>query len=185
MGVRTLARQRALQLLFALEVASGEDAAFANAERRFMAMDVRHRRGWGPFARALAATTWEERERLDPAIMAALIGWTFDRLPLIDRICLRMGLCEMRHFPDIPLRVTINEYIELARYFSSNESPQFINAVLDRLAERFRKKDFKTGEDAVADLNPEDMGELEIADDPDDEAEAPPPPPRRKPRPSF
>src|SRR5438045_1186333 len=99
MGVRTLARQRAMQLLFALEAAEGAEQHVAEAERRFLAMDTKHRRGWGPFARALARTTWEECARLDPAISEALTGWTLERLTPLDKVILRMGLCEMRHFP--------------------------------------------------------------------------------------
>lgn len=162
MGARTLARQRALQLLFALEAGAEEDLPFAVAERRFMAVDARHREGWGPFARALATVTWEERDRLDPEIAGALTGWTLERLPLLDKLCLRMGLSEMRHFPEIPVRVTLNEYIELARHFSTDESPQFVNAVLDRLAREFQHKDFKSGEEPRGEIDAADRGELQF-----------------------
>jgi hypothetical protein len=66
-----------------------------------------------------------------------------ERLPLVDRICLRMAVCELKNYPDIPMRVTLNEYIEIVRLFSTDESPQYINAVLDRLAQKFPKKDFQ------------------------------------------
>ncbi|MEN6625476.1 MAG: transcription antitermination factor NusB [Candidatus Sumerlaeia bacterium] len=145
-SIRHLARQRAMQLLYALEfaaVASEDD--YVATERRFLAADPTHKRGWGPFARELARRSYDGRAGLDDTIGPMLHNWKLERLPILDRVCLRMALCELRDFPDIPLRVTINEYIELVRQFSSDEATQYINAVLDRLAHQFPEKDFKTG----------------------------------------
>lgn len=139
MGVRRLARQRALQLLFALDRG---DIPYATAEEDFLAVDARRRKGWGPFASLLARTTHENRAALDREIGKALTNWRIERLPALDRICLRMGLCELKHFPEIPMRVTLDEYIELARLFGEAESPQFVNGVLDRLARDYPAKDF-------------------------------------------
>ncbi|OPZ07916.1 MAG: hypothetical protein BWZ08_01530 [candidate division BRC1 bacterium ADurb.BinA292] len=174
MKIRRLARQRALQLLFALEFAdSAEDPE--EVERRVLAYDPRQRRGWGPFARQLARLAWRDRHELDRLIRPVLQHWSLERMPVVDRLCLRMALCEFRSFEDIPSRVTINEYIELARLFSTDESPQYVNAVLDRLARDYPHKDFQVGlrgegsaesaETADHDAPlPEDLGE--------DEAEA-------------
>lgn len=146
MGVRHLARQRAVQLLYALEFAQESDEP-ADIERAFLSADREHRRGWGPFARSLARQTWEHRDELDAAIRPTLKNWTLERLPIVDRLCLRLALCELAYFPDIPLRVTINEYIEMARLFGNDESPVYINAVLDTLARAFPHKDFNVHED--------------------------------------
>lgn len=150
-SIRHLARQRAMQLLYALEFADmGGDEDYAVCERRFVNADPTHKRGWGPFARELAKKVYDERASLDEAIAPMLHNWRLDRLPILDRICLRMALCELREFADIPLRVTINEYIEIVRQFSSDESTQYVNAVLDRLAHEFPSKDFKTGKGSEA-----------------------------------
>ncbi len=144
--VRQMARQRALQLLYALEFADPRDEDFSVVERRFLAASPDHRRGWGPFGRELARHAHEERRELDDTIQPLLRGWRLERLPILDLICLRLALAELRHFADIPLRVTINEYIELVRQFSSEEATQYVNAVLDRLSADFKHKDFKASQ---------------------------------------
>ena len=146
MGIRYLARQRVLQFLYALDHAAVGDTA-EQVEHLFLCLDPSQRRGWGPFARKLAGEVHAHQHELDEAIRPLLRKWTIERLPSLDLICLRMALCEMRYFSDIPLRVTINEYIELARLFSTDDSPQYINAVLDQLAKDFPEKDFQAGEE--------------------------------------
>ena len=142
-GIRTLARQRALQLLYALEYA-GPNETYEIVERRYLRADPIHRRGWGPFGRKLVQAVRSQSRDLDRAIAPFLHKWTLDRLPLVDLNCLRMALCELRYFDDVPMRVTINEYIELSRMFGTDESPVYINAILDKLAREFPHKDFKT-----------------------------------------
>lgn len=145
MGIRNLARQRALQFLYAEEFAPA-DETLEQAEHRFLNLDASARRGWGPFARNLAVMVRRHTPELDEAIRPFLRNWTIERLPRMDLLCLRMALCEMRYFAEIPLRVTINEYIDLSRMFSTDESPQYINAVLDQLAKEFPHKDFQASE---------------------------------------
>jgi N utilization substance protein B len=58
-------------------------------------------------------------------------NWELDRIALIDRIVLRMGICELKYFPEIPPKVSINEAIELAKKFSTERSGKFVNGVLD------------------------------------------------------
>ena len=60
-------------------------------------------------------------------------NWDYDRIPLIDVILLKMAIVELREMPTIPVKVTMNEYIELAKYFSTQKSKIFINGVLDKL----------------------------------------------------
>lgn len=61
-------------------------------------------------------------------------NWELERLPLTDRVILEMAIAEWLHFPNIPVKVTINEYIELAKEYSTPKSRQFINGILDALA---------------------------------------------------
>jgi N utilization substance protein B len=65
-------------------------------------------------------------------------NWEVDRLPLTDRVILEMALAEMVNFPNIPVKVTINEYIELAKEYSTPKSRQFINGILDVLAKSMK-----------------------------------------------
>lgn len=141
MGTRQMARERALQFLFALEFAPAP-VEFREVEELFLRGESQRKRGWDDFARALAEKVHSEREALDATIGPALNRWKVDRLPVTDRLCLRMALCEMQSFDQIPLRVSINEYLELAKRFSPEDAHQYLNAVLDNLANDYRHKDF-------------------------------------------
>lgn len=65
-------------------------------------------------------------------------NWDYERVALMDKIILFMALTEFCKFPDIPVKVTINEYIEISKFYSTPESRRFINGILDRLAERLK-----------------------------------------------
>jgi N utilization substance protein B len=65
-------------------------------------------------------------------------NWEVDRLPLIDRIILEMAIAELISFPNIPVKVTINEYIELAKNYSTPKSRQFVNGILDVIAKELK-----------------------------------------------
>ncbi len=83
----------------------------------------------------LAGGAWRARDRLDPAIETCLAaGWTLARCGFLLRACLRAGAFELAERTDVPVRVVLNEYIELAHLFFAGDEPAFVNAVLDRLA---------------------------------------------------
>ena len=77
------------------------------------------------------------RPELDEIISEFLIDWNFDRLSLVDRNILRMGAYELIHEETIPIEVTINEMVELSKVYGTEDSPRFVNAVLDRIAKKF------------------------------------------------
>ncbi len=60
-------------------------------------------------------------------------SWDYERIPKLDVILLKMAIIELKEMPTIPVKVTLNEYIELAKYFSTPKSKTFINGVLDKL----------------------------------------------------
>jgi N utilization substance protein B len=66
-------------------------------------------------------------------------NWEVDRLPLTDRIILEMAIGELLSFPNIPVKVTINEYIELAKTYSTPKSRNFINGILDVIAKELKE----------------------------------------------
>lgn len=67
-------------------------------------------------------------------------NWEVDRLPLTDRVILEMAIAEMIHFPGIPVKVSINEYIELAKAYSTPKSPQFVNGILDVMSRELQSQ---------------------------------------------
>ncbi len=87
----------------------------------------------------LVRTTILNREKYDAIIERKATNWEFDRIATMDLILMRMGMSEIFEFPTIPLKVTLNEMIELAKHFSSPRSSVFINGLLDRtIAEGLR-----------------------------------------------
>lgn len=81
----------------------------------------------------------EESDNLDKEIEPALVDWRFDRLPILDRYILRMGLYEIYHMDDIPPAVSISEAVNLAKKYCDDNARSYINAVLGTL-ERKRKE---------------------------------------------
>ncbi|MFI5222595.1 MAG: transcription antitermination protein NusB, partial [Bacteroidia bacterium] len=74
-------------------------------------------------------------------------NWETDRIALVDFLLMKMALCELLYYPQIPVKVTINEYLELAKQYSTPASHGFINGVLDKiqLELRLENKIVKTG----------------------------------------
>ena len=85
------------------------------------------------FANLLAEGTTEHIATIDPAIQSAATHWRISRMPVVDRCLLRSTTYELLYLIDIPHAVSINEAIELAKKYSTEDSPQFINAVLDKI----------------------------------------------------
>lgn len=90
------------------------------------------------FINKLFKSTIELDEKYKILIARNTKNWEVDRLPLTDRIILEMAIAEMINFPNIPVKVTINEYIELAKEYSTPKSRQFINGILDVLAKSMK-----------------------------------------------
>ncbi|HBF34058.1 TPA: transcription antitermination factor NusB [Candidatus Sumerlaeota bacterium] len=143
---RHLSRQLAVQILYAAQFL--RDLPLAELYIRLLETGSVSAKNWTPFCRQLVEDTLKNAERFDAEIAAALENWRIERLSVVDHSLLRLALCEMETVADVPVRVTTDEYIELAKDFSSDESAAFINGVLDRLGRRFAHKDFmqnKTG----------------------------------------
>lgn len=85
------------------------------------------------FAVQLLETAHSRQQQLDELIKPKLKNWDPERLAQIDTILLEMGVCEFLYFETIPIKVTINEYIDLAKEYSTQQSGQFINGILDNI----------------------------------------------------
>ena len=65
-------------------------------------------------------------------------NWDADRIANLDYVLLQMGVCELQHFPSIPVKVTINEYLEIAKEYSTPKSSIFINGILDKIVKEYQ-----------------------------------------------
>ncbi|MFT3679612.1 MAG: transcription antitermination factor NusB [Ferruginibacter sp.] len=101
------------------------------------------------FAKNLLQTTIEKKEVCMELLKPKLKNWDAERIAALDLIIIRMGICEFLYFETIPTKVTINEYIDLAKDYSTVQSGQFINGILDNIHKelsaegRISKKTFK------------------------------------------
>ncbi len=85
------------------------------------------------FGASLLALTIEKQEQCIDVIKPRLINWEMDRVAVIDMILLQMAVIELLYFPSIPTKVTLNEYIDLSKMYSTDKSKDFVNGILDRL----------------------------------------------------
>ena len=85
------------------------------------------------FATDLLTTTLNKREYVTELIKPKLNNWDADRIAQIDMILMQMGVCELLYFETIPTKVTINEYIDIAKEYSTEQSGHFINGILDSI----------------------------------------------------
>ncbi len=129
-GKRTKARERALQALYQIDVAASEiDEALARFWRSFEPAE----RDVQELAEQLVRGVHRERRALDERIEAASTNWRVDRMARVDRNALRLAVFELLH-GDAPVKVIINEAIELGKKYGSESSGAFVNGVLDRIA---------------------------------------------------
>lgn len=91
------------------------------------------------YALELMRAVIDREEYVMELIHPKLQNWDPERVAMIDLILLRMGVCEILYFPTIPTKVTINEYIEIAKTYSTPQSGQFVNGVLDNLLKDLEK----------------------------------------------
>jgi len=91
------------------------------------------------FASALARETVARLEVIDPLIAETAERWRPERMAVLDRLILRMGVCELMRDPGTPRPVVINEALELARTFSTEDSVKFINGMLDAIRKKLEK----------------------------------------------
>ncbi|MEL7146028.1 MAG: transcription antitermination factor NusB [Bacteroidota bacterium] len=110
------------------------------SEEKYILMEVnKNEEDDIPFFKFLYSETIDKDEEFEEIIANRAKNWEVDRMATIDKIILKMALTEMINYPGIPTKVSINEYIELSKNYSTPKSKQFINGVLDVLAEDLTK----------------------------------------------
>ncbi len=128
MATRRQGREWAVQLLFQLDLNPGElEKAFAGFWQDLTAEPEARE-----FAEELVRGVMEHKKELDASIVKCAKNWTVKRMGVVDRNVIRMALYEMHHKDDIPSVVSINEAVDIVKYFSSTESGKFVNGILDR-----------------------------------------------------
>lgn len=146
MGNRRKAREATLQLLYEAEFL-GQDftrilANFAEDPARLLGdhiespqalEEIKH------FTVQIVEGTWKNLGEIDRLIESHSTHWKISRMALVDRNILRMAVFELIGCPDIPASVTLNEAIEIAKKFGTEESGSFINGVLDHIAKDLKK----------------------------------------------
>jgi N utilization substance protein B len=143
---RRVVREKVLQILYAWEM-NKESLQPLTLEILKYVTDETDK----AFAQELIRKVLSNIEDLDNRIMQRVANWEMNRIALIDKILLRIGICELLHFPDIPPKVSINESIEIAKNFSTAGSAKFINGILDAVLDEEKKngKLNKTGRGLV------------------------------------
>ncbi|HOV79840.1 MAG TPA: transcription antitermination factor NusB [Bacillota bacterium] len=128
---RRLARERALQVLFQVDMAGAdEDEAFSQMDENFGTL-VRH----GDFAVRLVRGTLENLGFIDGIIAGISKDWDIKRMAYVDRNIMRLALYEILFCDDIPDSVSVNEAIEMGKTFGGEESGKFINGILGKVLE--------------------------------------------------
>jgi len=128
---RTKARERAVQALYQIDVAATDlDEALSRFWKSFEPVE----REVMELAEELVRGVAKHRREVDDAIEDVSENWRLDRMARVDRNVLRLAVFELLHRHDVPVKVVINEAIELGKKFGSESSGAFINGVLDRVA---------------------------------------------------
>jgi len=130
MGRRRRARELALQLAYQLDMGSLSPDGLEDALRLARVSSEKT----GDFAKFLVRGTWENLFRIDEAVTRCTEHWEASRMALVDRNILRLAAFELLFAQDIPLKATINEWIEISKKYSTQKSGAFINGVLDQLS---------------------------------------------------
>ncbi len=143
---RRIVREKVLQILYAYEMNKESLQPLSLEILKDVTDDTDQ-----TFAQELIRKVLTNIEDLDEKIIKRVTNWEMNRIALIDKILLRIGICELLYFPDIPPKVSINESIEIAKDYSTAGSAKFINGILDAVLadEKNNGKLNKTGRGLV------------------------------------
>jgi transcription antitermination protein NusB len=144
---RGAARLAAVQALYQMEIAgTGVNDILAEFENHWIGREVegaQYLPAEAGFFRDIVGGVLREQRRIDPLVDKVLArGWPLKRVDAILRAVLRAGAYELGHRSDIPARVVISEYVDVAHAFVDNDETGMVNAVLDHIAREFRAGEF-------------------------------------------
>ena len=136
MHPRRAARQCVLKALFAYQFSKNDTIDQLVSENPELKDN-------NDFIQSLFDIVLEHVKLTEDIIRSHLENWEIDRVALIDKILLKMGICEIYFIDDIPPKVTISEMVEIAKVYSTDESPVFINGILDAVFKNYIKDNKK------------------------------------------
>ena len=147
---RGAARLAAVQALYQMDIGgSGINDIFAEFESHWLGNEVegdQYLPAEEAFFRDVVSGVVRDQTKLDPLIDDALSkGWPLKRIDAILRAVLRAGSYELEHRLDIPVRVVVSEYVDVAHAFVEKDETGLVNAVLDQIARQFRSSEFQRG----------------------------------------
>lgn len=147
---RGAARLAAVQALYQMDVGgSGINDVLAEFESHWIGSEVegdQYLPAEEAFFRDIVSGVVRDQNKLDPLIDEALSkGWPLQRIEAILRAVMRAGAFELEHRRDIPARVVISEYVDVAHAFVEGDETGMVNAVLDQIARQFRADEFTRG----------------------------------------
>ncbi|MBN2365538.1 MAG: transcription antitermination factor NusB [Calditrichaeota bacterium] len=131
---RRQARRFALQVLFCNEFLNENIDTVTERLAETLSNEV------DDFSVEIIRKTSERAQKLDKLIIEGLLDRNIERLMLLEKVLLRMSLCELTCFPDIPVEVTLNEAVDLSKEFISYKSARFVNGILDTLFKKLEKE---------------------------------------------
>jgi transcription antitermination protein NusB len=136
-ATRNKARRRAVEILYEADLRSVSPATVL-ADRIARAQQLTPQDSdprIGEYAIELVEGVAKHQERIDSLLETYSVGWTLDRMPAVDRNVLRMGVYELLWQEEVPDVVAIDEAVGLAQQLSTDDSPQFVNGLLNRIME--------------------------------------------------
>ncbi|MGN7968244.1 transcription antitermination factor NusB [Microbacterium sp. 22296] len=133
MSARTKARKRALDILFQADVRGEELAIMLATEAKRASSEPERQASW-LYARDIVDGVIDNRDEIDEQITTFAKDWSLQRMPAVDRALLRIGAWEILFNDEVPTAVAIDEAVELAKEFSTDDSGSFVHGVLARIA---------------------------------------------------
>jgi len=148
MSHRRKSREVTLQILYALDAMEGSvEETFSKFWENFDPQEDARQ-----FAMLLTHGSWSKKEEIDATISQHSEHWSLSRMARVDRNILRMAVYELLYCPDIPPKVTLNEAIDLAKLYGSENSGSFINGILDALYAYMRKMEMEKTKAPLGDM---------------------------------
>lgn len=132
--IRRILREKVMQILYAYELNNENLETTKNG----ILINIEQPED-REFAEQLLHCVIVHQGELDEEIKRRVSNWEIERMAMLDRILMRMGMCELAYLPDIPPKVSINEAIEIAKTFSTASSGKFINGILDGFLHELKK----------------------------------------------
>jgi len=136
MGKRRRGRETALKLLYALDITQEPVDALLQASW----LDTVVPEAVREFAVALVTGVMAHRDEIDALVQEWSMNWSLERIGIIERNILRFAIYELLFLTDIPPNVTINEAVEVAKRYGTDEAPSFINGILDRIKQEIETR---------------------------------------------